>query len=29
MLRNGFGSLSVTESIGIVLELFILGAIVL
>jgi ABC-2 type transport system permease protein len=29
MLRNGFGSLSVTESIGVIVELFVLGAIVL
>jgi ABC-2 type transport system permease protein len=29
MLRNGFGSLSVPESIGIIVELFVLGAIVL
>ena len=29
MLRNGLGSLSVTESIGVIVELFVLGAIVL
>ena len=29
MLRNGFGSLNIIQSIGIILELFILGALVL
>jgi ABC-2 type transport system permease protein len=29
MLRNGFGSLGVAESIGVIVELFVLGAIVL
>ena len=29
MLRNGFGSLSVGQSIGIIVELFVLGAFVL